>query len=266
MAALSVAYLYACGYRLPRTKAPASPGGPLPARALCSPFQFRMFWLSQLILALSLMSPLDYVSDTYLFSAHMIQHLILASVWPAVLLLSIPEQLAAPLYRGRNSSAIIRAVTFPAVALIVFNVDLSVWHIPYLYDLTLTNANIHIFEHVTFMATGVIAWFPVLNPVRSRRLAYGMQELYLFANLFPMMALGIFYSFWQHALYAPYIAAPRLWGITPVTDQQIGGLIMWMPGDLPFAFAMLIIGMNWLEKGDPKDLPSIAASIPDAVS
>ena len=152
----------------------------------------------------------------------------------------------------------VRFVTLPAVALILYNGDLAIWHIVPWYDLTLTNDNVHILEHLSFMAAGIVVWWPVLNPVRRFRLNYGFQELYLFANLFPMMALGVFFTFWQHALYGPYIAAPRLWGISALTDQKLGGLIMWIPGDAPFAIAMLIIGMMWLERGDPSERPAPA--------
>src|SRR5581483_6513434 len=244
--AVSAAYLYLCGH-LPR-RGDARSVAARPTRA-----QLALFWTSQAVLAICLMSPLDAVSDTYLFSAHMIQHLVLASVWPALLLLSIPEGAMRGLYSRPRVAQVVTWVTFPPAALLIFNTDLSIWHIPSWYDLTLTDENVHIVEHLTFMAAGILVWWPVLNPVRRLRLSYALQELYLFANLFPMMALGIFYSFWQHPLYAPYIAAPRLWGISALTDQKIGGLIMWMPGDIPFALAMLIIGMRWLEYGDPSE-------------
>ena len=253
MAALSGAYLYACGYRLDRSR----------NHPVCTASQLRLFWLSQVVLGVALMSPLDYLGDNFLFSAHMIQHLVLASVWPALLLLSIPEELGARAFRNPRLSRVIGWTALPAVALVVYNVDLSIWHIPSWYDLTLTNDNVHILEHLTFMAAGLIVWWPVVGPVRRLRLSYGASELYLFANLFPMMALGVFFSFWQHPIYTPYIHDPRIWGISALTDQQIGGLIMWMPGNIPFALAMLIIGVTWLEKGDPRERAPLTAPVPD---
>lgn len=247
--ALTAAYAYACrGLRFWPVRR---------AAVRCTRFQLSMFGLAQATLLLALLSPLDYVGDRFLFSAHMIQHLILAAVWPALLLLSIPEPLAAPLFRtlvGR----VLRLLTLPVVAFLIFNATLALWHITIWYNLTLTNDPAHILEHLVFMAAGLMVWWPVLGPVRSHRLTYGPQELYLFANLFPMMALGVFYSFWRHPLYGAYITAPRLWGIPALTDQQIGGLIMWMPGNVPFALAMLIIGMTWLERGDPRELPTVS--------
>ena len=157
----------------------------------------------------------------------------------------------APAFRTAVAGRFLRFLILPAVAFIVFNVDITIWHLPRLYDLTLQNEGVHVFEHLTFMAAGVIVWWPVLSPIRSQRMNFGMQELYLFANLFPMMALGIFFTFWQHPLYSPYVAAPRIWGISALTDQQVGGLIMWMPGDLPYALAMAATLMFWIDRGDP---------------
>ncbi|HEV3311463.1 MAG TPA: cytochrome c oxidase assembly protein [Chloroflexota bacterium] len=247
LAALTLAYLFACGYR----RVGRYHGEP--QRVLCTPSQLRLFFLSVGILAVALMSPLDYAGDNFLFSAHMIQHLVLASAWPPIFLMSLPEEVVAPAFRARWLGTALRFLTKPAVAFVIFSIDITIWHLSGWYDLTLRNDGIHILEHLTFMAAGVLVWWPILSPLRSRRLSPGLQELYLFANLFPMMALGIFFTFWQHPLYAPYIADPRLWGISALTDQQLGGLIMWMPGDLPFALAMAVTLMWWIDRGDPNE-------------
>ncbi|SRR5579884_3041729 len=239
---LTLAYACACGYRLTG-----------PASLRCSAAQRTWFLLSDLVLVIALLSPLDGIGDTYLFSAHMVQHLLLATVWPPLLLLSLPADLTAGI-QGMPVR-VLGLLTLPAVAFLLFNGDITVWHLPVLYDLTLRSETVHILEHLTFMGTGLVVWWPVLNPVRRGRLSYAGQELYLFANLFPTMALGILFSFLQHPLYGPYIHAPRLWGISALTDQQIGGLIMWMPGNLPYVVAMATIGVIWLDRGEPVDEP-----------
>ena len=249
IAALSVGYLYLCGYRLEA----GGIGRPRGSRPLCSTRHFSLFFMSMAVVVVALLSPLDSVGDQYLFSAHMVQHLLLASLFPPLFLLSLPEAIVAPLFRVKGLSRALRWLVYPAVAFLVFNVDIAVWHLPAWYDLTLRNGGVHILEHLTFLAAGVIVWWPVLSPIRSQRMSLGMQEFYLFANLFPLMALGIFFSFWQHPLYGPYIAAPRLWGISALNDQQIGGLIMWMPGDAPYAIAMAAILMSWFDRGDPAE-------------
>lgn len=245
--AVSAWYLYLCGYRLRLTTGVSRGAG----RRVGTGVQLALFFTSIAALGLALLSPLDYISDEYLFSAHMIQHLVLAALFPPLFLLSLPEEIVAPIFRKPGITKICRWITFPAVAFLIFNVDVTIWHLPTLYDLTLRSESVHIFEHMTFIVAGVIVWWPVLSPIRSQRLGFGLQELYLFANLFPMMALGIFFSFWQYPLYTPYVTAPRLWGISALTDQQLGGLIMWMPGDAPFLLAMAAILVRWFDRGDP---------------
>lgn len=249
---LTAWYFHACG-RLCFPYMNRAADSAAPRKVKGSRSQVTLFLLAQLTLIVALLSPLDFVGDEYLFSVHMVQHLLLATVWPPLLLLSLPEDVVRPLVDRPGIRSVLRWLTFPAVAFLIFNLDISVWHVPAWYDSTLQSAGIHILEHLTFMAAGVIAWWPVLSPVRSQRLSYSGQLLYLFAMLFPTMGLGIFFSFFQHALYAPYVAAPRLWGMSAVTDQQLGGLIMWMPGNIPYALAMAVILARWLDRGDPKE-------------
>lgn len=249
---LTAWYLHACGYvnlslRERRENSPNPPG------IKGSKSQLALFLLSQSTLIVALLSPLDYVGDEYLFSAHMVQHLLLATVWPPLLLLSLPDDVVRPRVERRGVRPTIRWLTFPAAAFLIFNIDITAWHIPAWYDATLQNSWIHIFEHLTFMAAGVLAWLPVVSPIKPHRLSYPAQLLYLFAMLFPTMGLGIFFSFYQHALYHPYVAAPRLWGMSAVTDQQLGGLIMWMPGNIPYALAMAVILIRWFDHGDPTE-------------
>jgi len=240
---------YGAFYRREAKVPKSSPA--LHARSRSQPW---LFGLSMVTLVAALLSPLDYISDQYLFSAHMVQHLLLATVWPPLLLLALPERLAVSAFKLPLAGAALRRLTHPVVAFVIFNADISIWHLPPWYDLTLTNEGVHILEHLTFMAAGILVWWPVLSPSRAQRLSYPGQLLYLFANLFPTMGLGIFFSFFQHPLYAPYVAAPRLWGMSALTDQQLGGLVMWMPGNIPYAAAMAFILVDWLDKGDPKVL------------
>jgi putative membrane protein len=206
-----------------------------------------LFVVSMVVVALALLSPLDYLGDQFLFSAHMVQHLLLAAVWPPLLLLSLPSWLARRLFRQRGLSSIATFCTFPAVAIAAFNINIYLWHIPVLYDLTLQNEGVHILEHLSFMAFGVLNWWPVLSPAPEQRLSYPLQVLYLFADGMFMMVLGILFTFAPTVFYPPYAAAPRLWGISALTDQQLGGLIMWYPGNLPYAVWLVIAFYRWFE-------------------
>lgn len=212
--------------------------------------QTLLFVISVLVLVFALLSPIDTLGDRYSFSVHMVQHLVLATVWPPILLLSIPTATLRPLLDRWMVLRLVRLLTWPAAALLLFNSDMAAWHIPALYDLTLTSTPVHIAEHLSFMILGLIAWWPVLSPIPELRLSYAGQILYLFVSTFPMMGLGIFLTFFNHPLYHPYLAAPTLWGVSHLVDQQIGGMIMWMPGNAPYFLAMIGAFIAWFDHGE----------------
>jgi putative membrane protein len=204
------------------------------------------------IMFLALVSPLDELGDSYLFSAHMVQHLCLTIVGPPLLLIGTPGWLVDSLLRKPVIFSIVRAMTFPAVAFFLFNFDFWLWHAPPLYNATLENQNIHILEHVTFIVFGVLNWWPIFNPsALLPRLSIGGQVLYLFLSGMPTVALGAGLTFFP-PLYAPYLAAPRIWGLSPASDQQLGGLIMWVPGNIAYIFVVSILFIRWMQGQDAK--------------
>src|SRR5256886_9057819 len=173
-----------------------------------------------LIMLLALVSPLDELGDSYLFSAHMVQHLCLTIIGPPLLLIGIPGWLVDPLLRKHVIFRIARILTFPALAFFLYNFDFWLWHAPPLYNATLENQNIHILEHLTFIVFGVIYWWPVFSPsALLPRLSIGGQVLYLFLSGMPTVALGAGLTFLP-PLYAPYLAVPRIWGLSPAADQH----------------------------------------------
>ena len=233
--------------------------GPPPARS-----QIWYFVAAQVTLLVALISPLDTIGDRYLFSAHMVQHLLLAAVWPPLMLLATPSWLAARLFRLPVLAPLLTFFVLPAMALLLFNLDIYIWHIPALYDATLSNEAVHIVEHLSFMLFGVFTWWPVLSPVREQRLPEPLQVLYLFVEGMAMMVLGIVFTFAPDPFYSAYVSAPRLWDISAATDQQIGGLIMWYPGNLPYAVLLVVAFYRWFDNpgSDPSDLQSIPAQSP----
>lgn len=234
---LAVGYYYVGGpLRRKRGLGPSLTGG-----------QITTFVLSELVLVFSLLSPLDEVGDSYLFSAHMVQHLLLASVWPPLLLLAMPAWMGRALFRVPAVGSLLSFATVPAIALILFNLDIYLWHLPGPYDLTLRNEWVHIGEHLTFMFFGLVNWWPVLSPVPEQRLSYPLQVLYLFVDGMLMMVLGIVFTFSPVVFYSPYAAAPRLWGISALSDQQVGGLIMWYPGNVPYGILLIVAFYKWFE-------------------
>jgi cytochrome c oxidase assembly factor CtaG len=214
-----------------------------------SPGKVLAFVLGVNLMFLSLFSALDELGDRYLFSAHMLQHLILTMVGPPLMLIGTPGWLIEPLLRNRVVLRIGKILTHPVVAFTLFNVDIWVWHAPPLYDATLVNLNLHILEHVSFVLFGLIFWWPMFSPVKEGlpRLSTGGQILYLFFGSMPMMVLGAGLTF-VPPLYAPYLYAPRVWGLSPAADQQLGGLLMWVPVSLYMIVIMSILFIRWMQQ------------------
>lgn len=210
------------------------------------------FLLGICIMFLALVSPLDELGDSYLFSAHMVQHLCITIVGPPLLLIGLPGWLIDPLLRKPVIFRIARVLTFPALAFFLYNFDFWLWHAPPLYNATLENQNMHILEHVTFIVFGVINWWPIFSPsALLPRLSIGGQILYLFLSGMPTVALGAGLTFLP-PLYAPYLAAPRIWGLSPAADQQLGGLIMWVPGNIAYIVIVSILFIRWMQRQEAK--------------
>lgn len=221
------------------------------------------FLLGVFSIFLALVSPLDELGDSYLFSAHMVQHLFITIVGPPLLLMGTPGWLLQPLWRNRTVFLIARVFTFPALAFFLYNADFWLWHAPPLYNATLENQGIHILEHVTFIVFGVLYWWPILSPSEELpRLSLGGQVLYIFLAGMPTVALGAGLTFLP-PLYAPYLAAPRIWGLSAAVDQQLGGLIMWIPGNIFYIVIISILFIRWMQKQDAKQQAS-EASLDDA--
>jgi cytochrome c oxidase assembly factor CtaG len=212
------------------------------------------FLLGVDIIFLALVSPLDRLGDKYLFSAHMVQHLCLTMVGPPLVVMGIPDWFLRPIVRNKVLFAIARFLTYPAVAFVLFNADFFLWHAPSLYDATLVNSTLHIFEHLTFIATGLLFWWPLLSTSKDLpRLSIGGQVLYLFLGGMPSVLLGAGLTF-APPLYTPYIYAPRAWGISAATDQQLGGLIMWIPVNIGYIIVMSILFLRWMQKKEAEQV------------
>jgi len=208
------------------------------------------------VVFLALNGPLHNLSDNYLFSAHMAQHLLLTLVFPPLLLYGCPAQVVRPLLRPRWVMAVGRLITRPLVAASLFTAPIVIWHVPVLYEAALRNHNLHILQHLVFLATALIMWWPVLSPVPELpRIPHLLQMLYLFLLGIPMSVTGALITLSNSVLYPFYAAAPRVGGggLSPLDDQQIGGLLMWVLGGLMLWIVMTVIWFRysvWDQRGD----------------
>lgn len=216
--------------------------------------QAAAFLIGTLVMFLALVTPLDEIGDEYLFSAHMVQHLLITVVAPPLWLLGTPGWLVHLLLRQPVIGRLLRFFTRPPIAFFLFNGLFALWHIPLFYNLTLTNETIHIVEHVMFMGTAVLNWWPILNPLPEElpHLSYGSQLLYLFANCQVMVVLGVV-LFFTGPLYTPYLLAPRVFGISVGDDQTLGALIMWIPGTIVYLIAMSFAFYSWFEQHEGQE-------------
>ena len=195
---------------------------------------------------LTLNGPIHDISDYYLFTGHMVQHLVLTFVTPPLLLAGTPGWMLRPALAVPAVAAVARFITVPRVAFALFNLVLAVWHLPPLYNSAMYYHEVHIAQHLMFLVTAVIVWWPLLSPLPELpRLSYPGQMLYSFLMTLPMTIVSIFIVYSDHVLYPAYASAPRLWGLSPLEDQRLGGLIMWIPGGLFFYALTAIVFFKW---------------------
>ncbi|MDE3089278.1 MAG: cytochrome c oxidase assembly protein [Chloroflexota bacterium] len=211
--------------------------------------QITFFLLGAFTLFIALVSPLDEWSDHYLFSAHMVQHILLTLIAPPLLLIGTPGWMLRPLLRFPAVARVARTLTLPVVAFALFNLDFAIWHLPAFYEATLENNTLHIVEHLLFMATGVLNWWPLLGSLKELpRLPAPAQILYLFLEAVPATILGAVFVFAPSPLYPTYVNAPRVFGISAADDQILSGLIMAMPGAMIYLGALSVVFFVWLDR------------------
>jgi len=238
--------------------APADRGATLPASIATDEThrtpthgQRLSFVAGLLVIFVSLNGPIHDLSDYYLFSAHMVQHLLLTLVAPPLLLAGVPGWMLRPALAVRGIGAIARRVTRVGAAYLIFNLVVAAWHLPPIYNTAMANHGVHIAQHLMFMAAAVLMWWPLMSPLPELpRIAYPAQMLYCFLMTIPMSIVSIYITMADSVLYPAYAAAPRTWGLSPMEDQMIGGLIMWIPGGLFFLGVMSVVFFKWSARGE----------------
>jgi putative membrane protein len=240
----AVAALYEKGMRVAGREVPTEQTGRRARPAT------RLFFYGALaILFLSLNGWLHDLSDSYLFSAHMVQHLMLALVVAPLMIMGTPGELLRPILALPGITPIARWITAPSRCFALFTIVVAGWHLPPLYNYALLHHPVHIVQHLMFLVVSVLMWWPVLSPLPELpRLSYPGQMLYLFLLSIPMAIVSVYISYSDTVLYPLYASAPRVWGISPMNDQMIGGLIMWIPGGLFFYTIISIVFFRWQQR------------------
>jgi putative membrane protein len=209
-------------------------------------------------------------------TAHMLQHVVLITIVPPLIVLAAPWMTvwrAFPLDARRAlAHGVLRLPTIvrtglrgtiaPLTAFVLLNVDLAFWHFPWLYDLTLQSTAIHGIEHASFLVFGVLFWIPVLDsPPLHPRLGHVQRALYVTAGAATGWILALVLAFASSPLYPAYAALPhRLGGLSPLTDQQLAAGVMLGIGSIPFTIAVFIFIYRWLDEQHPA--PKGRAALP----
>jgi putative membrane protein len=179
-------------------------------------------FFSGLVLAfVAVASPVATVAVHYLVSAHLLQNVVLAEWTPALLVLGLGPWVAG--WVARTSVA--RTLTRPLVALPLWLATYAFWHVPFAYEAALDNRLLLDLEHLSYVTVGLCLWWPVFQD-EPWHLPSGGKAAYLFAAFVLASPLGLLFALLPSPLYDTYVQAPRLWGLEPLEDQQIGGTLM----------------------------------------
>lgn len=220
-----------------------------PAGGGTSPVRAVVFGLGLTAGLVALNGPIHDLAERSHFSAHMVQHLLLALVAPSLLLAGTPAwmmdgALAAML--GPRGRAAARGLTRPVPALALYSLVLVVWHLPGPFDAALGSPAWHIVEHAALAGAAFVAWWPVLGPSRLvPPLHYAAQILYLFAFGMPMTVVAAMITGANEVLYPFYAAVAGPAGIDALADQRLGGVLMWVPAGVVPLVAFTIVFFRW---------------------
>ncbi|MEM7031402.1 MAG: cytochrome c oxidase assembly protein [Chloroflexota bacterium] len=220
------------------------------------------------LMVIALMSPIDVLGQQ-LFAMHMVQHLIVMMIVPPLLMLANPYPVllwglpkrwrrgTIPfMTQGKPFRFYARVLASPVLGIAILIVTLCGWHLPFAYDAALRSPLIHDVEHLTFFGAAMIYWWHVVQAAPHIRtsMSYGTRVAYLLFTLPFSMLIGLVIAFADSPLYPHYTMVPRLWGLSVMQDQMLGGVIMWVPGSMMYVVAAIVL-VRLLLKADLDAIP-----------
>jgi cytochrome c oxidase assembly factor CtaG len=225
------------------------------------------FGAGWLVTVLALLSPVHELSEQ-LFSVHMVQHELLMVVAAPLLVVGRPLVPMLWAFPSRTRRALGHAVqrpawrafwrfiTRPMIAFVVHGAAIWIWHAPALYQATLTSEFIHALQHASFFGTALLFWWTIVQGHapggRARATSFGTAVLLLFGTALHSGALGALLTFSRTLWYPAYGTAAASWGLTPIDDQQLAGLIMWIPASFAYLIAALLLFAGWLRASEER--------------
>jgi putative membrane protein len=193
------------------------------------------------LLVLAYASPVAAIGERELFSAHMLQHVVIGDLAPLFLLAGLTGPILRPLLALRPVERL-RVLANPAVALPLWALNLYLWHVPFLYEAAVRHSAVHALEHVCFFAAGIVVWLPVLETLPAPEwFGTGAKLGYIFVVRLVETVLGNVFVWSGTVFYGVYDSGKELWGISPLADQNLAGAVMMIEGSL-----VTITALAWL--------------------
>jgi putative membrane protein len=246
---LALAALVAAGWLYARGSARLRSARQTPA---VRPRQVAAFYVGLTLVAIALVSPLDALAGA-LVSAHMAQHLVFLAVAPPLIVYAapglvmssaLPPAIHRALNRARRPLAVVSGV---AVAVVAHAVVMWLWHLPGPYEAAVGNEWVHMLEHGSFFTSALLFWSCLVDPRARRRVAYpaaiaGAVTIWILSG-----GLGALLSFATRPLYPVIAHDAASWGVGALADQQLAGVLMWVPAGFTYLVAIAVLFVRWME-------------------
>jgi putative membrane protein len=212
------------------------------------------------------LGPVDEWAERRCFAMHMLQHFNQTFVIPPLMLLAVPGWMLRPWVLSKWVRPVAEFFTQPLIAFLTFTGVFVIAHNPPVFDLMCRDENIHIAIHLAFMVSGVIMWWPILSPLPELpRLPYPMQIFYVFLLMIPMTAVAAPITLSYSVVYPWYLEGPHPFGLRPMDDQILGGLLMWIGQGSYLMCVFTAIFYQWSRCEDDSDMPVIEESSPSGL-
>jgi putative membrane protein len=242
-----------------RTRTLARSGRPVPR------WRQWLFWTGIALVIVALNSPVDAIGENNFFFMHMTQHVILGDLAPLCFVCGLTGPVLRPVLKYKTVERL-RVLTHPFVALPVWAINLYVWHVPYLYDAALHHDSVHALEHFMFFTCGCIMWEPVVETLPGPAwFGTGWKVGYIFAVRLVETVLGNVFIWSSSQFYSPYRHAP-IWGVSPVHDLNLGGIVMMTEGSIVTLAALAWLFLKLAAEGEQRQLLIEAGHDPRVVN
>ncbi len=212
------------------------------------------FVAAMVALAAALVSPIDRLGEQA-FVMHMTQHILLLDLVPILLVASLTKVILRPATRRlQRLEHAAGPLAHPVFAVFLYVVVMWAWHIPALYDAALEHPLVHVLEHTCFMTAGLLYWWHLISPIRSRARLTGMAPVvYMLSTKLLVGLLGIAITFAPDALYAFYKDEPQIWGLSPGDDQMLAGAIMALEQSIVMGIALAWLFIRALAESEAEE-------------